>query len=1005
MEELNELYQATTDPEAVSAAEERLSELYEDPQTVFAQIELLSSDCSETVKNACSIGLKAALDKNWESIRQSENNPILKNSLISILSDPKNISRRSLLIAAIFPVICTDACEWEEFLQLIESLSSSTEPHTFTFYLKLMCSSYEYLPQMYVTSTLGAVCERLIQALSSTNNEIVLAGAELLLKMVKIVVVAPDFLLEVLRVASVALTTAIAAKSGAIDPLISSLSMIVLTKDDFIEPNALFELFIGMLNEESIPAQDRCLVAELIVAAIQKFPDYARSISSEIITVVATVGSAAVNPELSFDEQDDVILIASVVEALCSVSDEEEFFDAFYSVVSEASEIEHLIFASAALCRFLELIPETVATKFSVLLSIIQQCLGAESNCCKEGGLSVAQICLERNSSLFMEQSNEFVELLFSCFDESADDSMIQKTLVVLTQFLYTTEIEPQLIEPMIEKFTALIEPLPGYLLHFLITAITALIDSAGDLVKPFAETLLPIISQAALEGEESSILQLRGIESLAAFASICPDEASEVIENLLELIDSCLSDDDNDTIVCGLTALKFLISSNHKFYETTEPFNQYLIKALSNNDDANESLKEAHQLSFNIISMSAKKGLVTEDAVPVLIKCAANAIEGSATEVQSAALNALVNLHLATSTPIDELIPQLNSFLSSKKQAPIAFRCFSKLIKKKMISNEEMLQMFIKDGLDGLNNDLPCQQLFFTRDDAKDVDDEDDDDTPVDEFSGLDNNKSVTFDLRDEIIDFFANVATYFPQNFPLGEFWQTATTFRENEEQIDVFNECLSVLVELFDSNYEGVPPLFKKAICAAFVDMTELLDFDLPPHYINGIRCFIEKENSASEELIEQINSFYEQTLELGFDGQAYYWSTVAATVSLEFSVLRIATGSFKTDLLESMFTYIPQHTSMSDADNELHTLALISTNAEIMGAFSEQIIRVLIQFLAMSDKKWKKLDIHEENIKEACAALKTIILSSQTSLDALIEANELQICSERIQNRML
>ena len=82
-----------------------------------------------------------------------------------------------------------------------------------------------------------------------------------------------------------------------------------------------------------------------------------------------------------------------------------------------------------------------------------------------------------------------------------------------------------------------------------------------------------------------------------------------------------------------------------------------------------------------------------------------------------------------------------------------------------------------------------------------------------------------------------------------------------------------------------------------------------------------------------------------------------------------ILQCFVGVFCAENLESMFAYNPQHTSMPDADKELHMLSLISTNAEIMVAFSEQIIRVLIQFLAMSDKKWKKLDIHEENIKEA------------------------------------
>lgn len=956
VENLLPLYEVLASPtptnEDMQRVTESLQQLYQNPEMIPAYFEVINTNSSDTYRGLAATSLNSSIRMHWENIIQNvEFKEQIKITYLQILTKEQNMRNRSILLQSMSPIFMTELGEWPEFLQFLQSISADPQ-----YYFIALSECFENLPFQAVGEFFNPICQLIENVFAGTDSMTIKCGAELLKVMFIFLSAEPEAMIPLYQSLTNCISVSLSSNADYTNHLINSLTNIIENAPQFCEPAELLTPLFQFAQNDEILASTRVLLIDPITACIRRYQDQLVEVFPDCIALSVHLGKLCYDEDECFDNQQNSFFATILLENLVEFMDPNDFFEEFWANYDEESEGCQISFA-CGLISFIEYIPNVVALHFKDITQFSVGLIQNPHHCFQEAGISVLMELIGRVSEPISDFSDTIIQSVINVIesDEEKCNSILNTALSFLVEFFYVIPISSENLAPLFEKIVLYTRELPITYLHLTISCLAALVSSSKSETAHFAAEILPIVIEAAqVNSEDSQLVQSAAIEALSQIIRYSPESVTEVYESAIKLFtDACMQTNDIQMYSSSILAFKNIVIHKTPLLEQVLPSiiqRTLSILSIDTDDrtpgDETSSMSDARQASCEFLAELVKFNQeVTMPFLPNLSRIAARLVDYDNDDVSIIALKLAVRIaHVIQEVPA-KLIAHLLKGMQSQKQSLVVtgFKGFHKLIAKNVptvVKGQEVLDEAIRNGFAFFEGGLLCQH----RRSAADGYEED-----QNEQSEVIQENNV--DLKDAVFAFFATLAQYRPQDFPLDMFWKYAESTTENPE---THIECIGVLTEFYAVAHENLPPVYKTAIRNAFFTSLQIVDFSRPPHPFAAIRCLIEVQGGATQEELEMAVQVCENVLETENEGQLYYWPTVAATVSLLFTLIRVCGQMFEWgQFLERMLPLAPR--CLVEAESENIISSILSLPKNIQQTFIEQIVEVIKAALDRGVKK--------------------------------------------------
>lgn len=959
MENLKLLLQQTLEPddEVVRQAGNALLELYSQPETVFYLISLYQEVGELSIRKAISIALKSSLTHCWEVIR-NEHAAQVQNSLLEMISVETDIVCQHVIIDAISQIFCTDGTAWDGIVEFTNNLS---EAHI-ELYLSLYTAMIPYLPGTAIGSSFEVLCSQALDALGSQIPDLIITGSKLCATLLETVSTTEQQTALIYHSMIDSFYNSLANESSYYTFLLNDLVKFINKTDQFEEPQEMITQLCALCLDEQIQIQYRIIASELICTVLKKYPNITQAVARDLISLTLMMGANSFIDDC-YEQQQDIIFVIKIIECVCRFVPPADFYEVFWEYVNTETP-GHIVTASAALASTIEYIPEIVSIHFEDLFQFAIECLHDPHHCVEEAAIAILYELILRHNNMFTNYYETFLQAIFDCLG-SQHLPLILSAVAALTELLFVTEIPDGFLISIFQQFNILAQSLEVNNLHLVISGFAALCRSAGDSSVILANELLPVLIKASsLEGNE--LIKPNTMEALAYLILNAPHQTTSIHQDAFNMFIGASQSEDIFLFTSSMISIETVAKSEvfSLDIEQVVPsiFNVLQINLNENDFDKGsavhssyvEAQKSALDMLYTMIKYQAQ---YIQPHIELLIPVLENLFEYSEPAIQKSSIRSLIAISKATGQLTPTFMEKLMAhFEENEKETTIlAFYGMTKLLITDLVKNEGMND-FIKHAFDyaiqGLNLQLSCQ--------------------------GHDQSETLELELSDYIFNMLASLAQYRPDLFILSEFWETTQLFKELDQK-DSFIECIGVLVEYYASNCSQIPSLYVKTVEQEFWESFAFCDMEVPAYPIAAVRCMIENTNTVTKEQVNSIIDIASDLLDAEFNGQPYYWTTIANVVSLLFTVIRICNlEEFR--LFAKMIQSIPLCLCEAEVNNILSTLCIVSGN--LISAVQDDVIRAITETLSMKSLKWRKLKLSDNTLVSIISLLKNLVSNSSS-----------------------
>lgn len=949
--ELLDVYRSTTDPNLVQEATENLLSLYENPQVIYNQLEILNSPIEIVLKQAVIIGLKMTLNKHWDSIHLDPSSAEIRNIILQILSNEQNPILQTALIDAISPIITYDLEIWPDFLNFIQSLANTQ----FSYYMQLRTQTIGHLPVASISENIQEIYQQILAGITTQDQNIIKHSCELLIELSNLLSLGVDFLSHAFGPLLNAFMYSIQNKLTSTSAVIKALAHVIASPEEFCDINVLFTKLLEMLDQSS---EQQYLVVDPLIVAVKRFPEYSNLISNEILTALIKMGSSLVD-DICFDQMENVLYVSRFFGVISNWWNIEQVFQFLVEINSE-EDINLKIFLMYCFIELAENSAELTSSRFSEFMELSITSMDTEIHTLAESGLTLAICLLGEGFGNFIQNPDEFLGCIIKTLN--IDDEQIHyKALSAISKLLFSVEISSETYNDLITCLVSVVESIQPSLLYLAVTCFTALILSAGENILPFFSNLNEIFQHTISVGDNNPLVQLRSLEGLCCLIRYFPEQTIESHEACLQLVISTMTNQDPSVVASGLTGLKFLLKSQAEIISDVQSFVKPILSTLSLNIDMEmtpqdiiDSNNEVHQLGFQCLTKIIKKQVLDAESVVSIANVALLALLNVPVfDTQLSAIKLLVIASKQVPDICNKFISKLVGMITgTTQQTCLAFEGLTKIIKNFVEFDPTVMKNAIETALSMLGGDRECV----------DGDDENENEEKI---------AQRDFELKNSIFMFLAEAAFKFPSLIPIEDVFEIATYFKETENIVD-YTEMLGIFVEIFDTQYNNIPIVFRKNIGNCFLELLNECNFQIPTHAISGVRTVIEKENTVSQKSLQIIMNFVETLFNSEFDGSFYFYPSIGSTISLLMSIMRINPELVNEELFNICLNNLPQRFPPSESDNIIDTLFDVFQKNLIPENSVLEFLRVLSSVITFSKRKIKILELKQNSIMKCCVA---------------------------------
>jgi hypothetical protein len=544
------------DNDVVAAATNKLNTLYASPDVVFPLLELMNPSLPTPIRASVAIGLRHTLLNCWEDLSSSPQAEQLLHSFIQIMSSEAEPTVRHLFTDALDPVFRSSADNWPALFEFVGQTGDATVPANFEYFMYIVTALLEFLPANLVATSFDLFCEHFEECLASDSAGLATAASHLCATFLKFVSTVPERIGLLYGQLFAAFAGAIRIGSILSFRFAKDLSKVIKRADDFENPSVLAQSFFELAIDEAINIGHRCLVSEPLRRLLAKYGSEMKDIVGDMTAVLLHLAADAFSGDC-FDESGGVVFALQPLECLSAGGEGSYFFDSFWEV-AETETVPQIVAMGTGLVLFMEHIPDVICGRFGDIFDFALRCLAHDDHTVRECGVSVCYELVARNSHQLADALDRLLPPIISIC-QAGHEPAIRASLGFLAELLYVIDIDDRLIDNVLCMVRECLEHF-GDLLDLVLTVFSALCESAGESIRGFVPTILPIVQQAI--ATDALLPKLRGIEAFGSLIRWAPVETADVQATAPALFLEFARADDVDAFGSAMLAFRSLARS-----------------------------------------------------------------------------------------------------------------------------------------------------------------------------------------------------------------------------------------------------------------------------------------------------------------------------------------------------------------------------------------------------------------------------------------------------------
>ncbi|KAK8842709.1 hypothetical protein M9Y10_025570 [Tritrichomonas musculus] len=947
---------------------------YENPNSFLEIISILTTpDMILLVRKSAAIGLKKVIQNHLKFLitdLRSNNEQSALNNLLQILSMEENPEISLLIITSLAPVFKEVGDSWAELTQLLAALFVSNNPTHINIGLQLMSDFLPYASTGFVSQYLPTIAQFLQLALNSDNSDILVYGVQLFSSLLQTEIPISQFSETFLTIFRRSLE--IFHKFLIDDDMdngskISNSISKMLKSDPLISPAPeLYKLLLQLLSDTSISKDTHHLPLFPIKELIKYYGSELQEFFPQSSQLFILIASRQFN-DVGFFYLDGPLSIIPLFEHMAnSVSDPKQFI-AF--VLQNSCQTDNIPQSFASICAFLG-ISESECDEFENFCSQIVEYsfekLKLQNMTLTQAILKLLFTMNEQQGVPMTKYANVMNSLAFSLYQAHSDEDLVHSSLDLICSIYDNDDIESSFVIESLPNLIQAYQQASLVIKPDFMKCISRSIFACGEDSAVFADTLLPIVYQGCHSNLEEEVdNRAKCIEALGALLSYVPEKCQDIYEDSIKMILTAASDSNIGLCSIGLKALINVIKINQG--QLPIDFSTAAIQAATNamklkipegdvhiEDDSCYSIEEiivlGLKLLFFLLKYCEESCRKIESGLPTLIESSFTSKPIIQIAAMKAAAYYIIKFNPEQTNVYDYLF---NNIVQSKDNEIViaSFNTFKKLLWKSksrlLIPN---LERFTMASLACLAHQLPFQEGSF----------------------------EYIENVSEMLSNFIESIIILQTHTFPGQKFIETVSAVIENVSIKESF-AILDVLATFI--KYDG---FVTNEILSFALNKLQLCDFSHGPEPIIFIHSLIKYKPELLADKIDPIIQFFLQQLSVEEVSLKFYWPTIMNIISAIFTLM--LSNTFINEAIKSdqcimlILSKLPVKGDYVEACNIYQSiLDFIRIKGKNITPFIPEILRVFVQTLAFSPRKFEKINFDLPLFEKIVTGVKYIFQS--------------------------
>ena len=774
-------------------------------------------------------------------------------------------------------------------------------------------------------------------------------------------------------------------------------------EDFHIPAPELLQQMLELVQQEGLDQSMYVVIFMLIEDLIGKCGKQIHEQLSAIIEVCLKATASVFIPDATMDLQDDFLYMPGAIEMSCMSIRNRHFFDILFGLISaETTEIADIAAGTYAFYRCIEHMSEGIMKNIETVTQFLIERLSVENECVQE----IVAMSMEEVGKLIQEGQDQIGNLMIEAliqaitqeFDESAT-SFISHCLDALAKLMETSNIEHDFIQPLLTRLVEFIEN--DILTSATYNVLTYLVFSAGNMISEFSEALFPVIvAGAQVDEEENPILKQNALEALGQLFRF---SGSDSIDECMELFIQSYSTDDLEIRSSVIVAIKNLmlvqtvnlepykeqiiaiVNTALQFYEETSPEGNGEEEEIDDIEEEDSEKIEKYPGEIRYIDDAVLMikhifkfcpALIPEDLEPwateciKMMDCGNEDIQASSTQASMYIWVYLVQ-HGASPEPIFQAAMKNLEEAGGPNVLGAAFKLFAHFFEQGIVPEKEMFDAIIRSANQRTDMDYG-------------------DEMGQDEL-----------DLSANLYRLWAIIATKFPQDFPVNQFLDQGKRIMKSGGNFEK-SQYLGVLRQLYFTGLQ-FPDLVNRIILKMFFENIDICDFSVIPEPILFLNKLLEVNPEVVFPHIEDIVSQVTEMLDVEYDGEIHFYTTVTDCVSFLCTLMKKSPQDFAyEELLPLMINALPVRGDEIEAEHIYSSLLSALQTVEQVQAMSQDLLIAFAKTLALTDQQLESYQLSPQTKAGLIQVVKQF--ASQDGAAELIaqniDENSQEILSQRL-----
>jgi len=961
-----------------------------DPNFAIVCLEALINNIGSSIKDGLSLSLKRILKNTWNDELFQDIKEKIKELIIEVVKLCGSINFLKLFVFSIDSVLSTECDTWDEMFQIINKASQFN-------------SSIDVLLSMIIIESYSSKISPIVHEQSAeffvslfdysfqqSNTELHLGA---FLMMSSLIRQSDESFIQIYQKPFEKMVSHFLSIANSNDGQIyaKAIEASIATGNNPMEPIALYEELKSLLLSGPPPS---VFVSVFIIfeTLFEIYPKHFDDIHQEIIQLIMEC-STIICLDDYFELNDGLTTISQSFYTVFTSFQNPEILTIFFECFkSQESSNQRIISALCMLYEAYDGINQIFSNKINEIVNFVMQFLENDSIYVKEMVLlTISDISLAFQD--FNIDLGEYIIQNLHPYLRSDIKELIKPSINCLRNVLNSINISNSCIKDVVDSIVQIMNSEGSRVFYNdIIETLSSLIFSTQGDVIPYVGEFLPILREA-IENDNEDFLLTKGygLEALANILQFFPSYYDELFPIIIHSFLSTMESNDLSYKVSLMSTLQKLIRSKiqglEQFATQIQQFITYScsVKLFVENEEGNI---DCNRESLNLLSndfillkciFKYYPSLIPEDPSQwfdiTRVMCSVP-FNDTQTEALKASVQEIVYLvNTLHGTPIEfykEYIQMLKD--GTPHVVGETFRALTKLFKYNIPIETELIDLAFETSVHLISGN----HRFFSE--------EEDGEDELDRFSS---------NQFKNVFAFYRIIIYKRPELFQINEFVDLGKRFIQKGNPSDIVL-YIGTLRTLYDEQRHRLHAIVRKAIINCFVQTVEICDFSVFPEPIIAISSIIRNETIDYGDIIEYIQSLFEQE----YLGEPFYWATIMNSIKIILSVLTKASNCISIDdWMDVILRLMPVKGDYNTAEYIYSSLvSLLNKNKHLLEAQTQNVLKMLIQTFSLRDKDFSSMKLSEEtfsSMKVMSSTILSLIGNPEESIRELLNNDESSI----------